>query len=386
MPPDPISTPPAGNGSPSPPAPAPSTPPPGSLSSESDSSPFPPPTPGPETPSAVPDVTPPAPTPQNILSQLQNRGINTDGFESDEQALDYLLGAAQAWETQHPYLEVGQQAAADWQKYQQWRQSQQQESPSETSAPSNSSEWQWQAPELNPAWLAQIDPVTGQPRPGANPAVIQQIRDWVTWKEQQELNFWKNPRDLVRKAIADDLKQLGPESEAFKKAVQQQVQAQLQEWRAQQESEKLLKENEARFYQLDSNKRPRIDPRTGQMLLTAQGQAFRNYLVELEQQGVPHATAWTTAMRLLDADVATGRFGTPQQPTGNNSLGPTPEGKAPNPRDTFLQHALRQQQTHPGTVPTAPADASISRSVSEPVAGRPPTLNELVESVLKLDV
>lgn len=376
--------------------------PPGSPTSSPSSPPLtsPPGSPGttpPVTPAATPPVTPPAGVSAGVRDQLAQRGIPADRFESDEEALDALLGAAQAYESHLPYIQMGQQAAADWEAYQQWKQSQNQgDTPGQPGTqagqpPQPESAWQWQAPEFDPAWYNLFD-ANGQPLPGVDPTVVAKVRAYAKWKQEQESNFWRDPRSVIRKAVEDDLKRLDPQSEVFAKAVEEKVNAALQNWQARQEAERTLRDNEKRFYQTDDSGRRRTDPRTGQYLLTAQGQAFDQHFRELVQDGLPEQAAWKHAMRALDADVAAGKFGPPQssQPGQPGQPGQQPGQAAqpgqpgngqtpPNPREMFFQRALQQQRQYPGSLPETPNDGTIPRSPGEPVAGRPRSTREIAE-------
>jgi hypothetical protein len=277
---------------------------------------------------------------------------------------------------------VGQQAAADWDAYQQWKASRGMPAAAQAEPAQPESAWNWQAPDFDPAWTNLFD-ANGNPVPGADPTVVAKVRAYVKWKQQAEADFWRNPRGIIRQAVEDDLKRLDPQSEVFSNVVKEHVDAALRDWQARQEAERTLQENQKRLYQIDAAGRPRVDPRTGQMLLSAQGQVFRQYLSDLVRDGMPQQTAMKHALRLLDADVAAGQFGPPQ---GNGQeqppSPPSPSGPPQNPRQKFLDRALAQQHQYPGSLPQVPHDGTVPRSPAEPVAGRPRSAREIARQIL----
>lgn len=299
--------------------------------------------------------------------------------------MDYLFGADQAYQSVAPYVEIGQQAVADWDNYQQWKQSQgaapgQPASPTQPQQPEPA--WQWNAPEYDPAWANLFD-ANGQPVPGADPTVVAKVRAYVRWKNQVDHEFFRDPRAVIRRAVEDDLKRLDPKSEDFSRLIEERVNAAIDQRFAQQEAQRALSENEKRFYQTDAAGRRRTDPRTGRHLLTPQGMALAQHRNELVQNGMDPNAAMAYAIRLVDADVAAGKFGPPQPPAaapeaGNGETPPTPPA---DPREAFLERVRRDQQRYPGAMPPTSHDGTIPRSPEEPVPSRPRTAHEIAHAI-----
>ena len=172
------------------------------------------------TPPAAP---PPAPVSSPVRDLLAARGIPPDSFDSDDSALDALLGAAQTYESQREYLDIGRQAAEKWPAYQEWERAQQAQQAQAQPPADPQSSWKWEAPPFDPTWLQQIDE-SGNLRPGADPTIAGQIQRYSNWVAQRQREFWQDPRDLIRKAIQDDLAPLDPKGGALQEVVRQEIQ------------------------------------------------------------------------------------------------------------------------------------------------------------------
>ena len=321
-------------------------------------------------PPAPPAAPPVPPVSGPIRQELAARGIPADSFDSDSDAMDALLGAAQAYEEGRQYIDIGRQAAPAWDDFQSWQKNKPGETPPANPAPTDD-DWQWKSQQFDPAWHQHLDEF-GRVRPDTNPVVAQRIAEYRNWESNASRELLQDPQKIIRRAIKKDLKST---QEGIRETIQREVQQALAAHAAEQRNEAFLNEQKKELFQLDDAGNERIDPNTGQVLMTAKGRAFQAHARQADQFGITHPDAKREFIAAkLAADTAAGKFGNGQPAP------PTPPAPPQATRESFLQEALAGP---PGTLPASPMDGTIPRSPHEPVAGMPKSIRELTEEVLR---
>ncbi len=286
--------------------------------------------------------------------------------------MDALLGTAQAFEQGRQFIDIGRQAADNWDEFQKWRESQQAAAPAPE--PPDKSAWDYEpGPKFDPAWAAQLDEF-GNIRPGADPAIAQQITRHRQGLEQRSREFFHDPRKVIGQATEDQFAE-----RPTLVTVDERIAAAITADRAQRENDEYFRTHQAEFYQVDASGQVRRNPQTGEALYTAKGQAMTDYAVHGQRLGITDPTALREfAEAKVAADTATGRFG---QSGGLAAPSPAAPSPATDYRENFLQAALERQ---PSAQPVPyNSDGTITRSPNEPLIGRHKTPEEMAADVLR---
>jgi hypothetical protein len=286
---------------------------------------------------------------------LARQGYDVSGFESDQAALDTLLGAADGYRQNQPFIEVGQQAIEDWDAFQAWKAEQghpEPSGPAPTGEPAAGQEpedtWSWDLPEFDPAWNRHLD-ANGQIRSDTDIGTAKKIEAYYHQLAQKQQEFFRDPREVIRRAVATDRREM---ETAYREMAANVAKEEVARYHAEQESDRYIQQNLREFYELDERGQPRRDLRSGQPVLTAKGKAFASHAERGRQLGITDPAAMREyASAMIAADEARGLL-----PTGSSTSPPSGQTPGPNGdqrRQTFLDQAIAAQggASRDGTLP-----------------------------------
>jgi hypothetical protein len=317
----------------------------------------------------------------STLSYLKSKGYNPS-WKDDEEATGGLLQAAVAYHQSEPLIRAGQiyqQHAAEFNEFLTKRNQAMQNAGAQTPAPAAPQQQlpqaglapaaggpapqlpKWERPEFSPDWLQYVrqDQQTGLYEP-IHPALapyaakLNAYRQWESEAARRLVNEWP---DLVQQQVSVRLQELEKRmSQQFDERLRQGI----SNYEALNQSRQFVHANLQHFYMMNGDGSVAVDPRTGQQLLTPMGSAFVSYAQEAQRMGHRDpAMIQQYALRLLEADMARGRFG--QQPAAQQPNGQQPaggNGQQPN-----------------GQQPASQREAFINRIRQTPNRGAPPPQN-----------
>lgn len=216
-----------------------------------------------------------------LRDYLKSQGVEIDA-ENDEDAVKQMLQwrqqsdeARKRLESQQAQWQAAQQQMAQQQAWQQqqlwaWQQQQAQQSTQNQRRQLAGVLAHWnQIPEYNEQWLQfvgtdeQGNPVV---KPGGDPTLLQKIEARRQWERQGMQQLLQNPVEFAGQAVFAN--------PVFHQYVQQQVQQQVSAVRSEYRASQLLDQVRPLIEELDG---------TGQLKLTAFGQAYSNALAEVSR-------------------------------------------------------------------------------------------------------
>jgi hypothetical protein len=316
-----------------------------------------------DTPSPAPESTPetlPTETPFSLRDHLSSqRNINVAQFKDDAEAADTLIASwerGQALDKElgpyKPYLPQIQQFFSEREQYEAWKAQQQPGRP----APQpqvDPEAWDYKAPEFKPEWqyLRQED---GTWREGVDPAVPQKYAQAQQFLAQQVQDFFfKDPRAMIQRAMAGDLKTL---REQIAEETRQAMTAEFAQRERHASAQAFWEQNKTKYGAFDDKGNPLVDPQTGGPALTPEGNMLANLLQQFayipDQFRLQHATAIVELARLR------GDLG---QPTGNGApAAPGTPAAAPvaAKKQRFIEH--NREPERDGVAPPDPAASVVN--------------------------
>lgn len=296
-----------------------------------------------------------------LLDRLAGFGLDTSGFQNDDEALAHLLAA----QMQIPELErlaaFGQQVLPYVNEFQEFLKSRQSPQEPQAGAAPAAQEPQpepyWPAP---PEWKPEyeqfltIDPRTGQVV-ATDPVfahLVPKYHEYIRWKRERDQAFWRDPVAAIWKGIEQRLEQREKERGFLTKQ-------DLDAYRQQQFANSFAIANEDWLYARDPMTGQPIVNANGQRQLSLAGQFYVHNIQRLEQlaqrmaQGDPSAqhelaqfALEMTIPAFLQGQMA-GAGATPPQADGNGGA-PVPQ----DPRDAYLQAHL-YSPNRAGSFPTS---------------------------------
>jgi len=315
----------------------------------------------PPTATEVASSSPPEETPFSLRDHLSSqRNINVAHFKDDAEAADTLIAS---WERgvaldkelgpYKPYLPQIQQFFSERERYEAWKAQQQPGGAAPPAAPVDPEAWNYQAPEFKPEWqyLRQED---GTWREGVDPAVPQKYAQAQQFLAQQVQDFFfKDPRAMIQKAMAGDLKTL---REQIAEETRQAMTAEFAQRERQANAQAFWEQNKTRYGAFDDKGNPLVDPQTGGMALTPEGNMLANLLQQFTYIPDPnlriqHATAIVELARLR------GEFG---QPAGNGTPATvaTPAAPVAVKKQRFIER--NREPERDGVPPPDPAASVVN--------------------------
>lgn len=190
-------------------------------------------------------------------------------YQDDEAALVHLIQQAQRAKQSDAYAQLGRQMTPHLQDFQTFRQ-QQASTQKAAAAPAA-----YMPPEFDDRWLGLLerDPASGLffGKPGTPPAIVDAANKRLEWQDK----FSKNPIQFFEQYSQDKVAPL----------VQQQVQAQLEQYKQSQQVDSILASNFQWLYQHDQSGRP-LAGANGQYMPTPAGQLYIQQVDQLSKAGV----------------------------------------------------------------------------------------------------
>lgn len=213
----------------------------------------------PETPETPPE-SPPAGQDSDsewvsIRDAATNAGLDLSQYESDGEALNFLINQTTE----------AQRASQQLQQYQQLLASQQQApaAPPEKELPLE--DQLYQAPEYDPTWLSQVVETENgwDVKPGGDPAVLNKLREWARFSQDQQTRLLQNPYKFMKPYLD--------------KYVEEKVQSRLNDY------DLVSREQQSAHSILDDNKEwlLRTDEATGRRVLTDEGKIYSDTIARL---------------------------------------------------------------------------------------------------------
>jgi hypothetical protein len=211
---------------------------------------------------------------ESVVDVARSLGYDFGGqqFSDDRQFVLHLLNTATNRRQEDYYAQLGRQLAPHHQGIQSYLQQQQGQ---QASRPQQQQRPEWEPPEFDPSWmqLVERDAQSGVflARPGVDPSIATAVNQYDRWHQK----YGHNPVAAMQPYIEQSLPAI----------VQQQVQAQLQQYRQQQEVDSIVARNSEWMYQRDQQGRTMIGV-GGRPLPTPQGARYGQIVQELEQNGM----------------------------------------------------------------------------------------------------
>lgn len=333
--------------------------------------PIPPPTPDP-----IPPPTEPTPEPHPGYTSVrdafsEHAAWDLSQFESDDKGFvgQVAEGVKQLQEQAQQYQSAAQQyqqlqADPDFQAWQQSRQTptEQPQPPAAAQPEDTKDAWDWQPVPYDPQWanlLTRDDQGNIVPRSsGIDPALPEKYRRGQEWLQQQQADFFTDPRQLVTKAMQPVISGYDAKLAALEAKLNEASKQQTEATELQQIGE-ILTANAKLNYQTDDQGQPKQDPLTGHFLVTPQGRTVEQYTEALKQDGLNQVKALQLAQYIVAKEDAAGQFAQ-QPPPAPQQPPPTGEQK----RDLFVDR-LRQTGRNggPGTTPQYRSDHDLTEQM-----------------------
>jgi len=152
----------------------------------------------------------------------------------------------------------------------------------------------WNAPPYDPRWREAVNP-DGTVKPGYDPTIPQKLAAWYEHQRNFMDKMAQNPAEAILPTIKDQ----------FAEIVESAVQKHLGGFRDQQLAQGFVSQNAEWLFEQDPvSKAVKLDPFSGQQMLSPAGQRFRDYVIQLEKAGISNiAQQQTFAQRLVEADL-----------------------------------------------------------------------------------
>lgn len=274
------------------------------------------------TPALAPDLS--------LRDRLVSRGIDTSGFQDDDEAFDALMNT---WErsvaSQDEFDRFRAQHGESFQKYldnrdkyEEWLKQQQPAAPT-AAAPGEPDEWKWEAPEYKPEWQYLRGP-DGKWLPDIDASVPGKYAKAQQFlQEKVQAFFFGNPQEFIQRAMAGDLKTL--REQAVKEA-RESIMQELAQQQHVSRQQAYLEANKKRFIAMNDKDEPLRDA-SGNVSLTPEGNALATYLNNLQQVVADPNLRLEIAEMAVERDRLKGLFGAPTAATNGNGKPPVEEAK-----------------------------------------------------------
>lgn len=256
----------------------------------------------------------------------QQAGVDLSGYDSDEQALQFLAGElnkAQSLQSQveqaQPLVQYGQEYlrhAADFQKWQQEQQAAATQEPADPYAP----------PEYDPAWLGMVrqdesGALVPDPARGGTPEIVSKLQNHINWRQNFAANPYKHLESFVDRRAEERAKAL--------------VEERFQQMNEQFHTQQFITNNRDWLFEHDQNGRVAVDPQ-GRQVLSEEGRVFSQFLQQAQQSGFEGQQQQAAAMQALEA----WRFG--RRGAGNGQPQQSPQQAAQQQAQQQKQDFLTQ--------------------------------------------
>lgn len=245
--------------------------------------------PAPAEPPAAPQ--PPAAQSLDLIQEAQKFGLDTSKYGNDpSKLLQGLLHAQRLIGQRDEFAVWGRQLAENPQAVFEALKKQfdkpQPQAPTEPQAP--------QYPEFDESWLDLIDPVTGQPKPGADPNILAKIRKWNDFAAKRGRELLVAPEKVVLPAVEKRVQELlAAELNKVRQEQDQKLQERDHVARLWNEGQALLMEERNWIYvEGDPSKGP-----------TPAGQVFDKHLRQAVELGIPTLRAqkeWAKSQAIIE--------------------------------------------------------------------------------------
>ncbi len=306
---------------------------------------------------AVPPIPMPEPTPPPVegpsvvRDALSKRGLDPSTFNSDEEAVEALVGAAEAYRSAQPIIDYGQQHMHHQDQFAEYLNSQQNAPvPPQPAEPEKAPAWKWDAPAYDPNWAAEFD-ANGDLRQGGDPTVPGKMNHYRQWSADQTRQFLQNPQALIQRATADRFGEIEGRIDSSQQEIQQQIDQAVQQgiagYQQQQQQMAFLEVNKEKLFLHDEQGNMQFNPQTGKPIDSPMGESLAQHLNWCRQQGMQNVDE---AVRRFMEVSASQEPAVPAVP---------PQQAAPEQtRDTDGRFMSRVLQTQPGNRSGTLADAT----------------------------
>jgi len=321
-----------------------------------------------DSPSPAPPAAPPdddaggavggEPAAQPTLrDRALERGYDVTQFPDDSTLETALFDAADSYYSNQSLIQAGQRVAPHLTEFEKWREEQARTAatPATPAAePAAAPTFEHNAPEFDGMWIQKCLHDDGTIRANADPVILQKLREYQSWRDGFQRNWESDPADLIRRAMAPKLHELegklstASDKEELRKLVTEVAQQVYQERTVEQENSAWIASREKDLFQADANGHRKVDPATGQPLLTEMGHALRNHGEQLRGAGITDPRAIRElADRLLLADQLEGKFTAGGQTPPADAAPPaaTPAEAGVVKRELFMRRALQKRKT-----------------------------------------
>jgi hypothetical protein len=210
-------------------------------------------------------------------------GLDPQGFQSPNQAIDYSL---QALVTMQQEREAYQARLAQYE--QQLAAFSQPAAPVQAQPAPQQPEPLWNPPEYDPTWnrFLQMNPTTGLYEPVSkdvvNPEIVRKANERAAWERKWQTEFANNPFEFIKKGMQDEFKKA--KEEAYQQAVEYFQQFQSQQT-LQQSVQSTVQNHSEWLYQKDALGNVGLDAQ-GRPLLTEKGKSYAQAVETLARSGV----------------------------------------------------------------------------------------------------
>lgn len=252
-----------------------------------------------ETPSYTPEPSSAAPTEPTrhttVLDEFKRRGYNVDSYQDDDSFLAVLNDVATK-QSRIKELEqlagYGQRYVSEAEEFEKWKASQAQQKPA--AQPAEPAKPKWSAPEFDPSWMERVklDESTGRYVPAdafTTPVLAEKVNAYLAWQQQSGRRLVADPFGVWKEAGGEDF--LREQMDSMKKAVREEIFAELRQTKTQEEAEQWAQSNAAHFFAVGPNGQVLRDPQSGEPVLSPLGAQFRQYADEAKSYGITDQAA-----------------------------------------------------------------------------------------------